>query len=84
MGPILVGGLKEKNLKKVYLIHIFWPKLNFKQQMPHMFSRPVFIISTIKYSKLGGKRSEKQPRAKLLSNLKYQIHLLKKWLKKGR
>lgn len=42
-GPIFVGRLKEKSLKKVHLIHISWPELHIKQQMPHMFSRPVFI-----------------------------------------
>lgn len=82
LGPIFVGRLKEKSLKNVHLIHISWPELHIKQQMPHMFSRPVFIKLQSNTANIVGKDQRSNEKLNCFSNQKYQIHPLKKWLKR--
>lgn len=62
----LLKDERKKNLNTVHLAHISWPKLDLKQQRLYKFPRPVFVISIVKYSKRGGKRSKRQPEAMLL------------------
>lgn len=83
LGPIFVGRLKEKSLKKVHLIHISWPELHIKQQMPHMFARPIFIKLQSNIANVVGKDQRSNEKLNCFSNQKYQIHPLKKWLKRA-